>query len=165
MVKMSLTNMDITEAVWEQIVHEKYNENLYLYLGACLRNKGLDNLAKKFDHQAEEESSHAKMFIKFLTDLSAEVKIGNVPSVDVSVLTMTDVAKAYLEREMATTVSIDSIKKLAIETNDPVAEEFFRKMIHLQQAEYSEATEFFDKVVLLGDSWSIALLWDVAEGK
>lgn len=159
----SLLSSDICEAVWEQIIQEKYNENLYLSIAAFLKNKGLDNLAKKFEGQATEESSHAKMFIDFLTDMNAEVRLGGVPPIDFPISTLGDIAFYYLQRETATTKSIASLKEIAIDLSESVGEEFFRKMISLQQHEYNEANVFSDKVSLIEGNWGMALLWDAAE--
>jgi len=59
----------LRDAVCEQIGHEIYNGNLYACMAAFLKNKGLDNLAKLFEKQREEEYEHSKEFIDLLTDL------------------------------------------------------------------------------------------------
>ena len=57
---MTLINESLRNALNEQIGHEFYNANLYLYMCAFLRNKGLDNLAKHFEGQHQEETGHGK---------------------------------------------------------------------------------------------------------
>lgn len=156
-----LTN-EIIESIWEQIAHEKYNSNLYQFISAYLKNKGLDGLAKHFSGQVDEEQSHSKMFVDFLTDLNAEVRILEIPAVDLSVNVITDIATAYLQREIETTNSINSIKLLAIEQGSSVAEEFLREMIKIQRAEYEEATTWMDRASLTGNDWKIVLLWDLS---
>lgn len=152
----------LKEAVCLQIAHEMFNANIYLYLSSYLKNKGLDNIAKHFHKQWSEEQEHAQEFIGLLTDLNVPVIIPEIPSCDMPINTILDIATLYLTREILTTESIASLQVMAMDEN-PVAEEFFRKMIAKQQAEYSEATSFKDKAELAGD-WKTVFLWDMALG-
>ena len=100
---MNLINDTLRMAICEQIAHEMYNANLYLYICAFLRNKGLDNLAKHFEGQHAEETEHAKEFVSLLTDLNADVYISEIDGIEMSFNTILDVALAYLNREILTT--------------------------------------------------------------
>jgi ferritin len=153
----------LRNAICEEIGHEKYNSNLYMYICGFLRNKGLDNLAKHFEGQHLEEFNHSIEFFNLLTDLNADVIIPEIKEINLYFSNITDVAKAYLDREILTTESIDSIKQLAIIESNPVVEEKMREMISLQQNEYAEATSFMDKASLLPEWWMCAL-WDASIG-
>lgn len=157
-----LLTENLVTAIYEQIVHESSNAAIYQYISASLKNKGLDRIAKRFDEQVVEERSHSKMLIDFLTDMGAEVKILAVPAVDLAIVKIEDVANAYLEREILTTESINSIKLMAMDENSPVCEEFIRGMIGLQQKEYEEAISFKDKATLLPEWWQVSL-WNMSE--
>jgi ferritin len=159
-----LISENLASAIWEQISHERYNSNLYLFVCGYLRNKGLNNLAKHFEEQHQEEINHSKMFFDLLTDMNTEVKMLEIDGCDLTFANIMDVATAYFEREVQTTNSINEIKKLAIEEDNPVVEEFMRKMIVLQQAEYAEATDFQDKALLTGGDWKFVMLWDIGLG-
>jgi ferritin len=152
----------LREAVCIQVAHEIYNAHLYLYISSFLKNKGLDNIAKHFEGQWSEEQSHAKDFIKLLTDLNVQVTLPEIPACDMPINTIADIAKLYLDREVLTTESIASLQVMAMDEN-PVAEEFFRSMIAKQQHEYEEASSFMDKAELAGD-WKTVFLWDIALG-
>jgi ferritin len=156
-----LMSDSLRNSICEQIGHERYNANLYLYMAGYLKNKGLDNIAKHFEEQDKEEIGHSLEFFNLLTDLNADVKIPEIDSISMSFPMIIDLAKAYLEREMLTTASINEIKKLAIDEDNPVVEEKMREMITKQQKEYEEATSFLDKATLLPEWWQIAL-WDAA---
>jgi len=160
---MNLINDTLRMAICEQIAHEMYNANLYLYICAFLRNKGLDNLAKHFEGQHAEETEHAKEFVSLLTDLNADVYISEIDGIEMSFNTILDVALAYLNREILTTASIQGIKELSIQNNNPVVEEKMRNMITKQQKEYEEATTFLDKASVLTEWWQV-FLWDAAGG-
>ncbi len=158
---MTLLSESLASAIYEQVAHEIANSQLYFYIYSYLKNKGLNNISRHFEEQTAEEHGHAKLLVDFLLDLNIEVKLLEIPAVEVQFNTIGDIAKAYLEREIATTDSLNSIKLLAIEENSPVCEEFLRKLIAIQQQEYSEATDFADKSELLSD-WGTVLLWDLS---
>jgi ferritin len=156
-----LIDEGLISALCEQIGHEKYNANLYLYIAAYLKNKGLENLSALFESQHDEETGHSKMIYELLTDLSADVFIPEISEVAIPFNSILDVAKAYLDREIQTTQSLDDIKKLAIDQNNPVVEEAMRDMIKLQRNEYAEATDFMDKAEITKGDWNWVLNWDL----
>lgn len=156
-----LISDELTSSLQEQVGHEKFNANLYLFIAGWLKNKGLNNLASHFDSQHDEETQHAKIIFDLLTDLNAPVRIPEIGEVNLSFGNVLDIAKAYLDREILTTESLNDIKKQAIEEDNPVVEERMREMIKLQQAEYSEATDWMDKAEMIGNDWKFVLLWDL----
>lgn len=156
-----LISENLTSALCEQIGHEKYNSSLYLYIAAFLKNKGLDNLGSHFEEQHKEEFEHSKMVYDLLVDLGAPVTIPEIGEVDMRFVTILDVANTYLQREIQTTQSLNEIKKLAIEEDNCVVEEYIRDMIKLQQKEYSEATNFMDRAELTATDWFKVLVWDL----
>jgi ferritin len=158
-----LINDSLKLALCEQISHEKYNSNLYMYICGILRGRGLDNLSKHFEEQHKEEFEHSLEFFNLLTDLNADVIIPEIDEISMPLETIGAIADAYLKREIATTESIDAIKKLAIEQNNPVVEEKMRYMLVKQQAEYEEATTFADRASLLSEWWQAAI-WDASIG-
>jgi ferritin len=162
---LQLISDELNSALCEQIGHEKYNSNLYLFIAGLLKNKGLDNLAAHFEGQHEEEFGHSKMIYEILTDLSSPVTIPEIDAVDKNFDNIIDIATLYVQREYDTTTSLDAIKKLAIEQECPVVEEFMRDMIHLQRNEYEESTTFLDKAQLTGGDWWKVMVWNDSIGK
>lgn len=160
---MTLINDSLRVALCEQIGHEFCNANIYIHMCAFLRNKGLDNLAKHFEGQHEEEIGHGKEFLSLLTDLNADVFIPEIDEIDTQFISIVGLAQAYLDREILTTASISEILNLAIQDNNPVVEQKMREMIAKQQKEYEEATTFLDKATLLPEWWQVAL-WDASGG-
>jgi ferritin len=160
-MNMQLISNELNSALCEQIGHEKFNSSLYLFIAGFLKNKGFNNLGTHFEEQHEEEFKHSKMIFDLLTDLNSPIRVPEINEVDLSFGTIIDIATAYLDREIATTKSLDEIKKLAIEEECPVVEEYMRKMLVLQQNEYAEATDFQDKANLTGGDWFKVLVWDI----
>jgi len=157
-----LISDNLNEVLCEQISQEKFNSNFYLFISGYLKNKGLDGLAKHFEQQHEEEFNHSKMIYDFLTDHSSPISIPEINSPDKEITSIIQLAELYFERERETTKSLNSIKHLAIDEDNPTAEEFMRDMIKIQRAEYEEATTFLDKAILAGDDWKTILLWDAS---
>jgi bacterioferritin B len=160
----SLMNESLKAALCEQIGHEFYNANLYMFVCAFLRNKGLDNLAKHFEGQHEEETGHGKEFLSLLTDLNTDVFIPEIDEVNMQFISIVGLAQIYLDREVLTTTSIGELLKLAIQDNNFVVEQKMREMIAKQQKEYAEATTFLDNAMLCGDDWWKAKVWNDSIG-
>lgn len=156
-----LISDELRLALLEQWGHETYNAHLYTYISGFLKNKGLDNLAKIFEGQTQEESGHAKMIFDFLTDLNADIHIPEINSINIQFGSVMDIAHQYLAREIVTTTSLDEIKRMAQDEN-PVAEEFLGDMIKLQRHEYEEAAGFVDRAEIVGNDWMNALIWDLS---
>jgi ferritin len=160
---MTLIGESLRSVLCEQIGHEFYNANLYLFMCAFLKNKGLDNLAKHFEGQHEEETGHGKEFVSLLTDLNADVFIPEIDEINTQFISIVGLAQLYLDREILTTTSLGEILKLAIQDNNYVVEQKMREMIAKQQKEYEEATTFLDRATLMSEWWQCAL-WDAAGG-
>ena len=159
-----LISETLKEVLVNQLASEKQNANIYLSIASYLNGKGLSNLAKKFEEQHAEETSHALIIYKLLSDLSIVFSVPQIDSYNLSFIEkITDIAKLYLEREFEITTSLADIKDLAIQENNPVVEERIREMIRAQQSEYEEATEFLDKSLLMSEWWQVAL-WNESLG-
>jgi ferritin len=157
-----LISESLAETLYEQWVHETFNAHIYLFIAGFLKNKGLDNLAKHFSGQYDEELSHAKTIFNLLTDMNVPVKIMEIPPADFSIVSIPDIAKKYLDREVETTESLDAIKQKAIDDGNPIVEEVMRKMIFDQLHEMKESSTFMDKCEVCGEDWFRVFLWDVS---
>lgn len=161
---MVLVNDTLKIALCEQIAHEKYNANLYLFIAGFLKNKGLDNLAQHFLEQHGEETEHSLEFFDLLVDLNVPILIPGISEINMDFDTIVELANTYLNREIYTTTSINEIKKLAIDDDNPVVEEKMREMISKQQKEYEEATTFQDNALLCANDWWKVKVWNDSIG-
>ena len=157
-----LMSEQLREAILIQVGHEKFNANLYQFIGAFLKNKGFDNLAKIFEHQWEEEEHHAKMLIDLLTDLDVDVTIPNIPESNVPFMNIGQIAQFYFDREFKTTQSLKELRDFAIDDGNSIVEEKIREMISMQQVEMREALDFVHRSGYCGDDWFKVMLWDLA---
>jgi ferritin len=158
-----LISKRLSDLINEQIAHERYNANLYLYIAGFLKNRGLNNLAKHFESQHDEENGHSLEFYNLLTDLNVNIFIPTIAEVAINFLNIQDIAAVYLRQEIVTTEKIEAIKQMAIEERNPVVEEKAREMIKKQQHEYEEATNFVDVTNVLREWWQI-MLYDASIG-
>jgi ferritin len=157
---IKLINDGLCASLCQQLAAEKYNANIYLFIAADLKNRGFNNLAKHFEQQHEEETGHSLIIYNLLTDLNAPVMLHRVDEVILRIGFVTDIASAYLEREIITTTSLDEIKRQAIDDGNPVVEERMRQMLLLQQAEYEEAMDWNDHAQICGTDWFKVMVWD-----
>jgi len=158
---VKLISDDLNAALCEQIGHEKFNSSLYLFIAGFLKNKGFERIASHFEDQHKEEFEHSLIVYNLLTDLNSPIAIPEINAVNMNFGSIIEIASAYLNREIETTISLNEIKKLAIDEDCPVVEERMREMIKLQQAEYAEATDFMDKAELTGGDWWKVSVWDL----
>ena len=155
---------ELYNALLNQWVEEKENSHTYLYIGAYLKNKGLDKMGKFFFDASHEEDEHAQSILKLLTDLNLDFIPKTIGEQFFDCSRISLVADKFLQREMQTTQSLQEIKEIAMNDSpsgfDAVIEEHIRKMISNQQGELEEALSFKDKSELFTEWWQVAL-WDL----
>jgi len=157
---IKLISDGLTATLNEQLAHEKYNANLYLFIAGDLKNRGFNHLAAHFEGQHAEETEHSLIIYNLLTDLNAPVELRAIDEVKLAIGSVVDIARGYLEREIVTTKSLDEIKEQAIAEACPVVEERIRQMLFLQQNEYAEATDWLDHAEICGNDWFKVMVWD-----
>ena len=153
---------DLASALITQFSNECYNGLLYLFIGGVFRNKGLNNLAKFFESQREEELGHSMLIYNFLTDMNQDFEVLEIDAIKFPINTIADVSDKFTEREIATTESLEEILAIAEKDGNGVATEFMRQMVDRQRGEVSETTDFADKAELCGDNWFNVFLWDTS---
>jgi ferritin len=158
---MMLISEELRVMLVEQISTEKYNAGVYMFVSGILQNKGLDNLAKIFMSQHDEEIEHSKMIYKFLTDMNAKINILSVKEVEnIGYESIIELANLYLYLEKRTTEELEDIKELILEEKNGVAEEFIRDMIKIQRHELEEALTFLDNAKLCDNDWKFVKIWN-----
>lgn len=164
-MKTQMISDSVANALQEQIGEERYNSSLYLSMFSYLSNKGLPNLAEIFMEHHNEETEHSIMISVFLSHMGFLYNIPSVGEVISAFSSAEEVGKLFVEREIATTKSLASIKDIAIDESDSVSEEFLRHMISLQTQEYEESGDFLARATAIGDDEKILMLWDLEIGE
>lgn len=155
---------DLHNALLNQWVEEKENSHIYLYIGAYLKNKGLDKMGKFFFDASHEEDEHAQSIVDLLTDLNLEFIPRAISEQIFDCSKISLVAEKFVQREMQTTQSLQEIKEISMNESlsgiETIIEEHIRKMIANQQSELEESLSFRDKASILSEWWQVAL-WDL----
>jgi ferritin len=157
-------NDELYEALLNQWVEEKENSHVYLYIGAYLKNKGIDRIGQHFIDSSKEEDAHAQSILDLMTDLNLPFEPRAIADMKFPCQTIMDIAEKFVQREIQTTQSLEEIRDIA--SNDSsfgfgsIIEEHIRKMISQQQVEMEESLSFKDKSELFKD-WSMVALWDL----
>ena len=152
----------------QQIVHELFNSQLYKYIGAVLKNIGLDNIGDFFFGEASEatgEISHQLIVINYLIDRNMPVEFLPIPDLgftldSTSPTLLKDIGEKYVAQEKQTTQYLKNITGLALEQDDFLSYDLGLGMLHEQREEEALSQSFLDKVNLLGTSLSEWVLFD-----
>lgn len=151
---------ELLQKLYLQIFMEGYNSQFYLKIFTCLKNMGLDNIAKFFDDQHNDEHNHKKKIVDYIVGRNEDVQLYSIPETIFTLSSMTQLAQDYLNREKQTTESLKAIAKHAVSAGDYLTYNFMIDMLREQYEEEEKAFTFKDKAGLVGDSWSSVLLWD-----
>lgn len=156
----NLLSSNINNVLCEQIAQERYNAGAYMKIAGRLEQKGLNNLAKHFIGQIQEENDHAKQIFDYIVDLNGYIDVQEVTPVIVELSDILEIANLYMNTEITTTNSLKEIANLAMEENDLVTWDFIMGMIRQQRVEYAEATTFLDNAELCGSDWYRVKVWN-----
>lgn len=122
----------------KQISHEQKNANIYAAMSNYFDSIGLNNTHKWFKDQTEEEISHAKLIIDFLTEAGFDLEFESVDAVKLE-LEPVSLMQLYLDTEIGTTESIKKLAEQALLDCDFISFKFLNDFIHNQLAEENEA--------------------------
>ena len=129
----------VVDLFTEQYFHEIDNAFIYKFFSSWAAIKGFVGAKKWFQHQYEEELSHANKIRDFLTDAGVYFSLENVPITTIDVEEYSDVFKAALIRETETTDSINRIMVICGTEKQLLAQEFMNQLLYNQLSEEEEA--------------------------
>jgi ferritin len=133
----------------------------YIQIYSHFEDLQLLNLAKKFKGQADEELDHSQQLIDYLNErFGGKVSVSEIPASDLQLLTLQDVANAYMEIELLTTEMIQEIMETVEREKSYIDRKFVEEFLHQQIKEEDEADEFMKKAILVKD----ILLFDATLG-
>lgn len=151
---------DVIKLLNEQLAHEAYNSRLYLKIAAYLTNLGLNNIGAHFYGQFDEENTHQRKVVDYLTDRNERVLCLHVPEVEYEPISLTAIAEAYLKQEQSTTALLKNIAKVSMSEGDFLTFKWAQDMLEIQRAEESEAIDFKDKMDMAGDNLKTLVILD-----
>lgn len=149
------------EMLNQQIAHEGLNSQKYAYIGAWLKNKGLNKIgAHFFPGQTDEEREHQDDVRKYIIDRNEKVESYVIPEFSMDITGVVQIAEFYLKTEQETTQQWKNIAMTAFKEVDLLTFNYAMEMVAKQRKEEDEAITFLDKAIMANDAPEVLLLWD-----
>lgn len=150
----------ISSLINEQIAKEQYAAQYYLSMSAWFYAQDLDGIANYFRVQSKEELMHADKMFDFLTDVGANIVIGEIEKPPHDFADALDIFGKALEHEKIVTKSIFDIVKAANEESDFATTSFLQWFINEQVEEEANASQLLAKIKMVKDNPSALYLFD-----
>lgn len=145
-----MLNDKVRELLNDQINKEFYSAYLYLDFANFFQSKGLDGFANWYTVQAQEERDHAMLFLKYLQNNNASVKLTAIAQPDIKMEGLMDPLKAGLTHEEYVTSLINTIYDAAHTVKDFRTMQFLDWFIKEQGEEETNAHDLITKMELFG---------------
>lgn len=155
---------ELERAFNDQVTMELGSANAYLQMAAWLSVENLEGMASWMRAQAEEERSHADMFLDFILDRGGRVVLGAVDSPRAEFANPLEVFETALAQEEAVTRAIHGLYRLAHELDDLSSVPFLQQFIAEQNEEEATVGAIVDRLRLADGQSSALLLIDSALG-
>lgn len=150
---------NISKLLNEQINKELYSAYLYLDMSNYYIENGLDGFGNWFKVQAQEEMSHAMLFMQYLQNNAEKVTLKEVNSPDVTFSGFNIPLDESLKHEQFVTASIHAIYDEAFQIKDFRTMQFLDWFIKEQGEEEKNAEELITKYKVFGsDSKGLYML-------
>lgn len=146
-----LISKKINDAINQQIGNEFGASLQYVAIGVHFDSRALPGLAAHFYKQAEEESDHAKRFVKFLVDADGEVKIPAVPAPKAKFATAEEAVKLSLDWELEVTEQIHKLVALAKKEDNYTTDTFLQWFVREQLEEVSSMDNLLKVIHMAGE--------------
>lgn len=150
----------ISSLINEQIAKEQYAAQYYLSMSAWFYAQDLDGIANYFRVQSKEELMHADKMFDFLTDVGANIVIGEIQQPPHAFADALDIFDKALEHEKIVTKSIFNIVKAANDEGDFATTSFLQWFINEQVEEEANASQLLAKIKMVKDNPSALYLFD-----
>lgn len=129
-----MISQELVEALNEQIGQELQASQMYLGMGAYLREKNWDGFAEFVEDQAEHEREHAMKIYGFLDDVDARIEIPGTEAPTKDFDNVIAVFETALEAEQNNTEAFRQIQEIA-DRNDDYHAQTLLDWFHDEQVE------------------------------
>lgn len=140
---MARIEAEMVQQLNEQIGREFEASQQYLAMAVYLDGRSLENLARFFYLQADEERAHAMKIAQYLIEVGQEPRVPALPEPKASFDSPLEIAEASLAHERKVTDAIHELVDAATERRDHTTFQFLQWFVDEQVEE--EAT--MDKLV------------------
>src|SRR5471030_2342867 len=131
----TLISKELASALNARIGHEYGAGMQYVSIASYFQQQQLTLLAKLFFAHAEEETTHAMKFIRYILDTKGELKIPAIPAPKPTFKSAEEAVQAALTWEVDVTKQITALMDIAVKQNDYLAQSFLQWFIDEQLEE------------------------------
>jgi ferritin len=142
----------MNEAMNRQIGNEFGAMLQYYAIAAYFDIQALPELHAHFFKQAEEENEHAQRFIKYLTDIGAEIALPAVAAPQSRFDTAAEAVELSLNQEIKVTEQINQLVRLSKQEADYTSENFLQWFVEEQLEEVSSMHDLLSLVKRAGEA-------------
>lgn len=127
----------LADMINEQIAHELIASNQYLQIATYFDGQALHKLSAFFYKQSDEEREHALKFVHYMTEVSAEVRIMEVPAATYDIKSAEQAFQMSLDWEKEVTRRIYAMVEQAASEKDYATHAFLQWYVTEQVEEES----------------------------
>ncbi len=142
----------MAKAISQQITKEFYSGYLYLSMSSYFENQTLPGFATWMRVQAQEESCHAMIFLKYLNEQGHQADLGPIDAPPKEFSSALDVFKKTIEHEKLVTKSIYNLMEIAVGEKDFATQRFLDWFINEQVEEEATANTLIGKLERIKNS-------------
>lgn len=143
-------NKKVETAINKQVNAELYSAYLYLGMSSKCTELNLKGFANWFYVQAQEEMTHAMKFYKFVLERGGHPVLPAIEGVPTEWKSPLAMFEAAYEHEQKVTALINNIMDVALAERDHATASMLRWFIDEQVEEEANASEYADKLKLIG---------------
>lgn len=146
-----LASQSIIDAFNKQIGNELGASHQYISIAAYFSDENLEQLAKFFFRQADEERAHAMKFVKFVLDVEGKVVLPEIPAPRSDFKSAHDAVSGALEWEKQVTEQIYGLVELCHKERNHIALRYLDWFVNEQLEEVSLMSSLLGVVERAGD--------------
>lgn len=160
-----MINEKIEKGFNEQIKHELDSAYIYLSMAAYMRSRNLDGMAHWLEVQCREETKHAEKFYTHINDRQGKVRLMALDAPKTEWSSPVEVWKDAYKHEQFITGKINSLVKLAAETNDYSSTPLLNWFNDEQIEEEQQTAKVVQTLEMIGSSGAGLVMLDKELGK
>ena len=146
-----LASQAIVDAFNSQIGKELGASNQYISIASYFEAGNLEELAKFFFRQSEEERTHAMKFVKFVLDVEGKVVLSEIPAPKSDFRGAADAVSAALDWEKEVTEQIYGLVELCQKERNHIALRFLDWFVNEQLEEVTLMSSLLGVVERAGE--------------
>ncbi|HEX9731112.1 MAG TPA: ferritin [Thermoanaerobaculia bacterium] len=146
-----LASQSIVDAFNEQAGNELGASNQYISIAAYFSDENLEELAKFFFRQSDEERVHAMKFVKFVLDVEGKVVVPEIPAPRGDFKSARDAVKAALDWENEVTKQIYDLVELCHKERNHITLRFLDWFVNEQLEEVTSMSSLLGVIERAGE--------------